>query len=135
MNVPPGGQQLGPLAPPGGCTTPGRGEQGRGKLRGVPAPLAPVEASVLNAVLFVPPGSDFERWRDICVIYCHTHHYAVVAIATTWSSAWAMIAAGEAAVAVIGQRHHLPADRLPRFEVVAEEPAEEAKPERRPRRM
>lgn len=82
-----------------------------GKARGASAPAA---------VLFIPPGPSAERWRDLCGSYCHDHRYTIVAIATTWAAAFAMLISGEASVAVVGRRDHLPPDRTPRLEVVTE---------------
>lgn len=90
------------------------------------------KASALAAVLFIPPGPAAEAWRDICAEYCHDHRYSIVAIATTWAAVIAVLAQGEASVAVIGRREHLSTDDLPRLEFV-NEPAREIPPgQRRP---
>jgi hypothetical protein len=98
------------------------------------APAAPVRQPRLAATagLFVPHGADFARWRDTCAAHAHNRGYAIVAIATTWDAAQAMLTAGEAVVAVVGRRDHLPADRLPRLEVVNEQPASLDPRRRRP---
>lgn len=80
----------------------------------------PGAVNAIAAVLFIPPGPSFERWRDLCGSYCHDHRYAVVAIATTWAAAFAMLMSGEASVAVVGRRDHLPRDRTPRLEIATE---------------
>lgn len=92
------------------------------------------KASALAAVLFIPPGPSAEAWRDICATYCHDHRYSIVAIATTWAAVVTVLAQGEASVAVIGRREHLPTDDLPRLEFVTEQAREVPPGQRRPRR-
>lgn len=90
---------------------------------------------MLRCVLFIPPGPDFTRWCQICAAYAASHGYAVVAVATTWSAALTTLFAGDAHVAVVGVRDHIPTDHTPRLEVVTEQPALEVKPmQRRPHR-
>lgn len=75
---------------------------------------------MLRCVLFIPTGPSAIRWRDVCAQYAHDHRYLIVAITSSWAAALAMLAAGEAAVAIIGRRDHLPPDRIPRVEVATE---------------
>lgn len=74
-----------------------------------------------RAIIFVPPGSEFTRWSNICAAYCLNRDYVVVAIATTWEAAMKCLMLGEATVAVVGKPDHLPPDRLPRMELVIDE--------------
>lgn len=79
---------------------------------------------VLRCIIFIPSGPEFARWSQICAAYCLNHHYVVVAVTQVWSTAVEMMASGQVAVAVIAKRDHLPPERLPRLEVVAEEQAD-----------
>ncbi len=90
---------------------------------------------VIRAVLFIPP--DAYRWLETCAQYAARHGYQVIAIVTAWADADHM-AHEHDAVVVAGQRAHVPADRLPRLEVVVEEhdspvviPASRVRPHRR----
>lgn len=79
---------------------------------------------MLRCVLYIPPGRAFTQWHDICARYAHDHRYLVVAIATAWVDVLTMLAANEAAVAVVGRPEHLPPDRTPRIEFVSDAPAD-----------
>lgn len=90
---------------------------------------------MLRCILFIPPCHQFEYWRNVCFSYCVARRYAIVAVATTWESAQACLLRGDATVAVVGDRSHLPPDRAPRLEVVTEYGQEPQTAERRrPRR-
>jgi len=86
---------------------------------------------MLRCVLFIPSGSGSRQWLAICAAYCETNHYEIIAIAAIWDDAIAILAAGEASVAVVGRRDHLPPDRTPRIEVVTEQPTDDPQPMRR----
>lgn len=70
------------------------------------------------AVLFLPSGAC--SWLDSCAQYTARHGYQVVAVVSVWADA-VRLARENAAVVVAGRREHLPADRLPRLEIVVEE--------------
>lgn len=74
--------------------------------------------TVTLAVLFLPSGAC--NWLDTCAKYTARHGYQVVAVVSVWADA-VRLARQHAAVVVAGQREHLPADRLPRLEIVVEE--------------
>lgn len=74
----------------------------------------------LRCVLFIPSGPAAIRWRDLCARYATDQRYLIVAVTSTWTAALAMLTSGEAEVAVIGRRDHLPLDRIPRVEVATE---------------
>lgn len=89
-----------------------------------------------DAILFVP-SSDFRRWLDLCGEYAARHGYTVIAVISDWDDVQSL-AREHSAVVIAGHRDHLPADRLPRIELVTEEallPDEAAPPptQRRPR--
>jgi hypothetical protein len=73
---------------------------------------------MIRAVLFIPP--DAHRWLESCAQYAARHGYEVIAIVAAWADADHM-AHQHDAVVVTGRRDHVPADRLPRLEVVLEE--------------
>lgn len=88
-----------------------------------------------DSVLFVPAIRDAERWLNLCAEYAQQHGYHIVAVVHEWSSAWAMIASGKTSIIVVGRRDHVPSDREPRMEVIAEQGAiEKAVSDRRPQR-
>lgn len=70
------------------------------------------------AVLFLPDSAC--GWLDTCAMYTARHGYQVVAVVHVWADA-VRLARQHAAVVVAGRREHLPADRLPRLEIVVEE--------------
>lgn len=79
-----------------------------------------------RAVILIPAGADADRWRDECWAYCERCGYEVATIvaatADGWRTALEMWAVGQAEVIVAYRRGHLPAERVPRVEIVTEEP-------------
>jgi hypothetical protein len=71
----------------------------------------------INAILFIPTGGN---WMDLCAQYTARHGYQIIAVVSVWADAIGL-AREHAAVVVAGRREHLPADRLPRLEIVVEE--------------
>lgn len=90
---------------------------------------------MISAVVFVPSGSDQERWLAICASYCTQHKYEIIAVATTWDDVVTMMHQDEAQIAIVARRDHLPPDRPYRLEVVAEvQTAPQDSSQRRPKR-
>lgn len=89
----------------------------------------------IHAILFIPGGNC--AWMDTCAQYTARHGYQVIAVVSAWADAM-RLARLHSAVVVAGRREHLPADRLPRLEIVVEESAQLAElvpspTQRRPR--
>jgi hypothetical protein len=83
-------------------------------------------AESLRAIIWLPDDPEWERYAGWCHAYCKTAHRDIVAIIDAraggrYIDAMKMFLNGEADVIVTARRDHLPADRLPRVEVVAEE--------------
>lgn len=85
--------------------------------------------TTLRAIIYVAADGDVIRAEAACLEYCERHLYEVVALvhgdhaAELWNGGiTAMLANGGADVVVVWTRSELPAQRLPRIEVVAEEP-------------
>jgi hypothetical protein len=80
----------------------------------------------IRAVIYVPDTSETDRWYRTALEYCEAHRYEVVGVVTErcagdcWVDVIEMLRTGEANIAVIGRRDHLPAQRSPRIEVIAE---------------
>lgn len=72
----------------------------------------------IHAILFIPGGNC--AWMDTCAQYTARHGYQVIAVVSAWADAM-RLARLHSAVVVAGRREHLPADRLPRLEIVVEE--------------
>jgi len=100
--------------------TPGSAGLVGGRTRDTAVPLPQKGLPMLRCVLFIPSGPSAIRWRDICAKYANDQRYLIVAVTSTWAAALAMLTSGEAEVAVIGRRDHLPPDRIPRVEVATE---------------
>lgn len=90
---------------------------------------------MLDSIVFVPSDQTARPWLIICAEHCARHGYHMVAVVSDWDDAWHMLRDGEAQVLVIGQRDHLPPDRLPRIEFVTDVPPDVPPELRRPRRM
>lgn len=89
----------------------------------------------INAVIFVPPTNDAERWLAVCGAYCARHRYQIVAVATSYDDAVTMLRNDEASVLVVADRNQLPPNRLPRMEIIAEVSTVQAsQAQRRPQR-
>lgn len=90
----------------------------------------------LDAVIYLPTGlAASARWRDACAEYCQRRRYRIVAVVSEWRDLARMIVEGQAAVAVVGRRDHLPRDRTPRLDVVTEQGQGDDPTTRRPRRL
>lgn len=77
--------------------------------------------AVLDAVVFVPyEDPAHERWVHVCCEHCAEHNYRVVAVAGTYADAIAMLFEHGSNVMVVARWDHLPPDRLPRIEIVAD---------------
>lgn len=101
-----------------------------------PQPAGRRDLKPLRAVVFLPPGTPGAGiWRDACAEYVELRGYRLAAVCSAWADAITMVFDGEADVVVVGRRDHLPRDRTPRVDVVAEEPRATAPGRRRPRRL
>lgn len=101
-----------------------------------PASRARRELHPLDAVIYLPTGLvAAATWRDACAEYCQRRHYRIVAVVAEWADLIRMLGDGEADVAVIGRRDHLPRDRTPRIDVVVEQGPDDDLTLRRPRRL
>lgn len=90
---------------------------------------------VLRAIIYIPGGLEASRWLLLCMEYIHRCQYTPVAVVRNgdWPSAQRMRDDGQADLIVVARRDHLPADRLPREEVVEEEGPALTPQQRRPR--
>lgn len=95
----------------------------------------------MRAIIWVPSGNDAERWKRVCVDYCERRGYDIVSVIYVQSDGlaeWRQLAAmaDEYEVLVVGRQDHLPAQRSPRVEVVADagQPPWRRRPRRLPRR-
>lgn len=80
----------------------------------------------LRAIIWLPDDPEWERYAGWCHDYCETTEREIVAIIDAraggqFIDAMRMFIGGEADTIVVARRDHLPADRVPRVEVVAEE--------------
>lgn len=90
----------------------------------------------LNAVIYLPPGlAAVATWQDTCAQYCARRRYQLAGFVTEWTDLTYLLLHGEADVAVVGRRDHLPRNRTPRIDVVVEERMDLPPTQRRPRRM
>jgi len=80
----------------------------------------------IRTVIYVPDTPETDRWYRLALQYCEMRRYEVVSVVTErtgggcWTDVVEMLRTGEADVVVIGRRDHLPAQRRPRVEVIAE---------------
>lgn len=72
-----------------------------------------------QAILYLPPQA--ERWMPQMIRYCHQRGYDIIAVVSDWADIWGMLEAQPDTVVVAPLREHVPADRLPRLEVLAEQ--------------
>ena len=81
----------------------------------------------LRAVIWVAAGDDWERHAGRCADYCERVGYEVVGVVAEatggrWDDIVHMVLTDERAeVVVVADRGHLPRDRTPRIEAVADE--------------
>lgn len=75
---------------------------------------------MLKSIVFIP-DADSHRWMMACAQYCAVRHYEIVAVVHAWADAIRMIQDGRATVLVTGRPDHLPPDRMPRVEFVADD--------------
>lgn len=80
----------------------------------------------LPAVIWVADDPEWERYAGQCTEWCRQAGHEIVAMVTgrsggTYEDVLRMVMDGRAEVIVIATRDQLPAGRLPRVEVVAEE--------------
>src|SRR6476659_5812842 len=76
-----------------------------------------------RAIVFVP-SDHFDPHADHCIEHCEERGYTLVAIVRdNWSAVVGMIAAKQAEIVVVSTETHLDPERLPRVEVVADQPA------------
>lgn len=73
----------------------------------------------LPAIVYSPAG-DYVAAAARCMDHCRNRGYEFVGIVRSWAAAQRMLDERLVAVAVVDQHHDLPADRVPRVEVVAE---------------
>ncbi|MFI6760599.1 hypothetical protein ACIBF5_15835 [Micromonospora sp. NPDC050417] len=95
-----------------------------------------------RAVLYVPDGGEQARWLQRGTDWCELRGYDLASLVldadgSRWSGVFSELLTGNADVAVVGQRHHIP-PTVPRIEVISEERlrlaaiAESGRPQRRP---
>jgi hypothetical protein len=77
-----------------------------------------------RAVIYVPEGQ-FDPHADRCMDYLQKRGYQFQGlIRGDWAEAVRMMGDGETSVVLVSTDQHLPADRKPRVEVVADQPTE-----------
>lgn len=91
---------------------------------------------MIHAILFLPP--DAHHWLAAGAQYATRRGYDIIAVVSVWADAQSL-AAARRAVVVAPRRAHVPADYLPRLEIIEEEnllpkPAEPPASQRRPQR-
>lgn len=78
-----------------------------------------------RAVIFVPALDPAHvKWVLLCGEYCSKRGYLVIAIVGVWADTLILVLEKAADIVVTARRDHLPPDRLPRLDVVAEACAE-----------
>lgn len=86
-----------------------------------------IDAAVLRAVVWVADDPEWQRLASCCADYCTRVGYEVVAVVAAetggrWDDVARMVLTdGRAEVVVVASRDHLPRDRTPRIEAVADE--------------
>lgn len=89
-----------------------------------------------TAIIYLPTGlAARATWQDACAEYCQRRRYLIRAVVADWNDVVTMLIEGEADVAVVGRRDHLPRERTPRLDVVTEERLDLPPTQRRPRRL
>jgi hypothetical protein len=72
-----------------------------------------------RAIIFVP-AKDFEPHADRCLAHCEAQGYEFQGIIRgDWDAAQRMMGDGETSVVLVSTEDHLPPNRKPRIEVVA----------------
>lgn len=91
-----------------------------------------------TALIMAPAGPRGARWRDECWEYCQRHGYEVIGVVPAdvvgWRAAMEAWLTGGVDVLVIRYRSHVPADRVPRVEIISEEEPPRRRPGSRQRR-
>jgi hypothetical protein len=82
------------------------------------------------SVIYLPENTETQRWARICVEWCERKGYRVVSLVVDdspdgrkWRDVVAMMARGDVEVCVVPRWDHMPPDRVPRVEVIAEDVA------------
>lgn len=97
-----------------------------------------------RAIIYISRSDDLDHLTTACVEYCERRGYTLVSLVAgdprgrKWRDAYEMLLSGNADVLVAPSRGHLPANRVPRIEIVDEQ-GRQVRPqkvprERRPRR-
>lgn len=77
---------------------------------------------MLRAVIFVP-SNEFDPHAGRCTQHCEDQDYELAGIVRDdWPTVARMLSAGEVDVVVVSSETHLDPRRLPRIEVVAQQP-------------
>jgi hypothetical protein len=87
----------------------------------------------MRAVVYLPPdlpGTDRAAHEAACLAHCAEQGYEVDSVTSNWRAVRAVLCADLACVLVVATRAHLDPARTPRTEF-----ADEAGPQRRPRRL
>lgn len=72
-----------------------------------------------KAVIFVK-SDDFDPHATRCTLYCEERGYEIAGVVMDdWGAVQQMLGDGQASVALVSTEEHLPAQRKPRIEVVA----------------
>lgn len=95
---------------------------------------------VLTAAIYLRDDVETQRWARVCMDWCEHHAYRVVSVVVDatqdgakWMSVVRMMADGVVQVCVVPRWDHMPPDRLPRVEVIAEDVARDVGAPERPR--
>ena len=81
-----------------------------------------------RTIIYVPDTPDTDRWYRLALDYCERNRYWVIGLVAEkpegggWEAVVEMFRTDSADVVVVGRRDHLPAQRRPRLEVIAEAP-------------
>src|SRR5258707_6855157 len=81
-----------------------------------------------RTIIYVPDTPDTDRWYRLALEYCERRRYSVVGLVAEkpegggWQAVLELFRADAADVVVVGRRDHLPAQRRPRMQVIAQAP-------------
>lgn len=94
----------------------------------------------LPAVIYLLDNEETQRWARVCMDWCDRHGYELVSVVVDetpngakWRDVVRMMADAEVQVCVVPRWDHMPRERLPRVEVIAEDVARDAGGPHRPR--
>lgn len=87
------------------------------------------------AIAYIPAGLDAAAWTPEMQAYAEQHGYVVRHLVRHWPEVEALLHLDDQLVVLVPTRGHLPPDRLPRIEIIDEEPQRPPAPgQRRPQR-